>query len=454
MINLKFKTNQAITTLFFVSIFLIPFDSFPLFPISSVYRPISFFPLIMAFVLMLSLIRLSRFSLLVIFGSSFVLLYSIILSVIFFDELSHINKTLITLVLFIIMLSVYHKVIKYNLQNNQQEFLHRLGKWAFYSFIFISFIGFIQFCMKLGIIPQAISEQITLLFSYRTVNRIQMVSGEPSMMIRNILLLGTLIYFFYYGKYRRIVLTLVVFFLLISGSTFGYLTIFLLIAVYMILFKPKMLFNIKALLGVLLLVFSLSILMTVFLDSYTLGKINIVLKIFSNLDLDTLMAVIQSDGSAFQRIMNPVIGFMSGDSTNYLGSGIDGYRYLYPYYINEYFPFALDYSTVNSAVSGDSYITPKSLYSKIYSELGIVPFILFISYLTYLYIAIIKLKDKVYLPFLFSLAIVYILNTDSIIYLNYFLILVFIHLSLNYLYKTELPIKLQKTADDKIKGEN
>lgn len=333
------------------------------------------------------------------------------------------------------MLSVYHKVIKYNLQNNKQAFLDRLGKWAFYSFVFISFIGFIQFFMKLGIIPQIISEQITLLFSYRTVNRMQMVSGEPAMMVRNILLLGTLIYFFYYGKYRKIVLTLVVFFLLVSGSTYGYMTIFLLIVTYMILFKPKLLFNIKVLLGILLMVFSLSISMSVFFDSYTRNKINIVLKTFSNLDADTVMTVVQSDGSAFQRIMNPVIGFMSGDSTDYLGSGIDGYRYLYPHYINEYFPFAIDYLTVNAAVEGNSYITPKSLYSKIYAELGIVPFILFMSYLIYLYISIIKLRNKIYLPFLFSLSIVYILNTDSIIYLNYFFTLIFIHLTLNNLYK-------------------
>jgi len=362
-------------------------------------------------------------------------MYSIILGIIFFDNLSHIKKATITLALFAIMLSVYHKVIKYNLQNNKQAFLDRLGKWAFYSFVFISFIGFIQFFMKLGIIPQIISEQITLLFSYRTVNRMQMVSGEPAMMVRNILLLGTLIYFFYYGKYRKIVLTLVVFFLLVSGSTYGYMTIFLLIVTYMILFKPKLLFNIKVLLGILLMVFSLSISMSVFFDSYTRNKINIVLKTFSNLDADTVMTVVQSDGSAFQRIMNPVIGFMSGDSTDYLGSGIDGYRYLYPHYINEYFPFAIDYLTVNAAVEGNSYITPKSLYSKIYAELGIVPFILFMSYLIYLYISIIKLRNKIYLPFLFSLSIVYILNTDSIIYLNYFFTLIFIHLTLNNLYK-------------------
>ncbi|NLY04322.1 MAG: hypothetical protein GXZ15_05760 [Campylobacter sp.] len=290
-----------------------------------------------------------------------------------------------------------------------------------------------QFFMKLGLFPKNISEQITLLFSYRTVNRMQMVSGEPANMVRNLLFLGILIYFFYHGRYRKISLFALVFFLLVSGSTFGYLTIFLFILVYMLLFKPLLIFNIKTIFIFLCMAFSLYFLMQTFLDDYTLGKINIVLQLLFNANIDTLIKIVSSDGSAFQRIMNPIIGFMSGSSTNYLGTGIDGYRYIYPIYINEHFQFALEFSQVYDAVVGETYITPKSLYAKVYAELGILPFIFFISYLIYLYISIKKLRKKLFLPAMYSLSIVYILNTDSIIYLNYFFMITLIHLTINFI---------------------
>ncbi|MGA1933008.1 O-antigen ligase family protein [Arcobacter sp. YIC-464] len=383
---------------------------------------------------MISFGRLNRFTILTIFASIFIILYSIMMSSIFFDNLSHIKKTIITTTLFIIMLSVYYKAISHNFFINKDDFCEKIGKWAFYSFVFMVIIGFIQFFMKLGLVPKGVSEQITLLFSYRTVNRIQMVSGEPSMMVRNILFLGVFIYFYYYGKYRKIVIFLIIFFLLVSGSTFGYVTIFLFFIVYIVLFKPKLIFNLRILSFISLLLILIWVLMNNFLDDYTLNKIDIVLKILTNLDLKTLSTVVQSDGSAFQRLMNPIIGFMSGEYTFYLGTGLDGYRYIYPYYINEYFSFSLNYESVYAAVSGESYITPKSLYSKIYSELGIVSFLLFMFFNLYLYLKILLLnsKTKIVLSVLFSLSLVLIIQNDSIIYLNYFFIIIFITLQLNY----------------------
>jgi len=429
--------NKILTVLFFISIFLIPFDSFPLFPTDSVYRPISFFPLIVAFIVMIYSNKINRFTLYLFFATVGIFVYSIILSSVFFDSYLHLTKAATTLVLFFIMLSVFHAVIKYNLQNNERYFLQRMGAWSFYSLIFISLIGFIQFSMKINLIPFSLADQITSLFSYRWAGRMQMVSGEPSWMVRNLLFLGVFIYFFYFGKYRRIAIGILLFFLFISGSTYGYLTIFLFIFCYVMLFRSSLIFNLRFIFGSILIAIIFLILKNNFLDGYTLNKLDIVYRIFTNFDSLTLtiMEIVKSDGSAFQRIMNPIIGFMSGESTNYLGTGIDGYRYIYPYYIENYFPFAMETNLVSEIVSGEGYATPKSLYSKIYAELGLIPFLLFLSFLIYLYRKIRKLsysKHYLFLSITYSLSLVYILNADSIINLNYFLYLVLIALIIKH----------------------
>jgi formate hydrogenlyase subunit 3/multisubunit Na+/H+ antiporter MnhD subunit len=79
--------------------------------------------------------------------------------------------------------------------------------------------------------------------------------------------------------------------------------------------------------------------------------------------------------------------------------------------------------------------TLESIYSKIYAELGLIPFLLFLSFLIYLYRKIRKLsysKHYLFLSITYSLSLVYILNADSIINLNYFLYLVLIALIIKH----------------------
>lgn len=169
-----------------------------------------------------------------------------------------------------------------------------------------------------------------------------------------------------------------------------------------------------------------------FLDDYTLNKVDTILSLVTNKEgiFFSFSAFMEKDGSAFQRIMNPVIGFMSGNSSYYSGVGLDAYRYIYPTYILEHYPYAMKFETVSSAVNGASYITPKSLYAKVYAEMGAFVFILFIGYLFMLYYKILKLKANRYYDFLtiaYVLAVVLVIQGDSIIYLNYFFLITLIH---------------------------
>lgn len=91
----------------------------------------------------------------------------------------------------------------------------------------------------------------------------------------------------------------------------------------------------------------------------------------------------------------------------------------------------MNFPSVASGVNGSSYITSKSLYSRIYAEMGGVTFIVFIGYLTALYYNILKLKGHRYYRFLtvaYVLALVLVVQGDSIIYLNYFFLLTLIHI--------------------------
>ena len=417
-LSLRFKKNSISRTLFFISVFLFPIDSFPIFPTDNEYRPISFFFLLPIFFIYLTNLRLKKHDIIVVFLILIISLQTLIASIIILNEFGHIPKVFITLgILEITSISFYY-IISIELKKDFSVFLHKLGQVCSWSLILIFVISFIQLISILGILPVSLSEKITGIFSYRSVNRIQGISGEPSWMVRYLCLFGVISFFYYKGKWKSLINFLTIFFLLLSGSTYGYLVVLISVLVYFVFFRFG--FKLILLFSFLTLTFFL---ITKFLNNYegnnyTLKRLSNVTSIISN--PENLIFVLEKDGSMFQRIVNPVIGFKSGEYSCYFGLGLDGYRYIYPDVINRDYSYALRFDTVSAAAYGSSYITPKSLYSKIYSELG-VPFFLFFLIMILLIIKKIKSirfisnHEYFFLAALFSISFVSILNTDSII---------------------------------------
>lgn len=412
---------------FMLSIIFMPIDSFPYFPVDSVYRPLSIIFLMPAMILYFLKGRVSKVFPWVLFFSFAFFLHSLVTTELLFSKNEHLFKTAVTLCLFFVLVTTLFTIFNDGIKD-KDAFLHCIGLASFASLVLMLIVAFIQILMKLGILPVTLSDHVTYFFSYRSSQRVQSVSGEPSQMVRSLILLMLLVCYFYTGKFKKIALISAFFVLAFSGSTYGYLTIILMVFFYFLFFKFSYFFNVKFLLFFSLFCFVFFLFRNEVLDTYTNKKIDAVYSIFSTLDLNVLNAILQRDGSIFQRVINPVIGFMSGSYSNYLGVGLDGYRYIYPEIIINNFPYAMNYSTVKSAVLGVDYITPKSLYSKIFSELGVSVFLIFVLYYLWLYLRIKQRCSKVGFPqLMFVYVLVLPLNTDSIVYFNYFFSLIILH---------------------------
>ncbi len=434
----EYSIKQLMLLFFYMGIFCLPIDSFPLFPTDNEYRPISFFFFMGAFFLYLMEGKINFHDIIVVVLCLFIVLHSLFSSFFILDQYSHLIKSFITLTIFIIISIVSFNCIQFGLEYNREEFLKNLSIVIVFSLLLIFFVGFFQILEIFRLIPRSISNFITFIFSYRTANRLQGVSGEPSWMVRYLSLFGIFTYYFYKGPLKTIILVLTGIYLLLSGSSYGYLVFLISIGVYLVIFKLSFKTFALSVLGMIFIFLTINWVVNTKSDNYTvqrLGKITVILK-----NPEALFLILESDGSMFQRIMNPVIGFQSGPDSYFLGLGLDGYRYIYSEKILKNYKYATNFETVNRAVKGQIYTTPKSLYSKFYAELGVVVFFLFLVFLFYLFVKIIKVKkiNDQYFGFLslfFSFSIISILNTDSIINHSFIFSMYFISLFSTHLQK-------------------
>ncbi|MGY6558050.1 MAG: hypothetical protein ACXIT9_02080 [Nitritalea sp.] len=405
---------------FLVAVFLLPLDSSPFFPLNNQYRPLSFFFLLPAVFAFLLDRQWSRHDLWVLLLLSLVGVHAIGMALGLFGRWEHLPKALLSLLILGISLVATRYSLRHAATLGREEVLASLGRVATWSLYLIFAVGTVQLAGIAGLLPQSLSESITLLFSYRTVNRLQGISGEPSWMVRYLMIFGLLHVFFYRGRGRLLSLTLLGFFLLLSGSAYGYLTVLLSGALYLIVFRLGR--RSLLLLGLfsLLSLAGLSQIRSYSGENYTFRRLSNIARIVA--EPETLFLILEREGSMFQRIMNPVIGFQSGPETYFLGTGLDGYRYVYPELVRQHYPYALAFEQVYDAVKERQYITPKSLYAKIFSELGLLPFLICLLAIGYGFWSLSWRKGSLSAPptrrfaqLLFCVSLVSVLNTDSVI---------------------------------------
>lgn len=440
-----FKPDRSLTEVsygfFVLAIFFLPFDSFPIFPVSSTYRPVSVLCLLVCFMVNALSGKIRKVDLAIATIAVLMGAHAVFGAVWYFQEYGHLTKTIITLILFFVIISSLNSFLLKLINDKGIDWtLSFLTRIMAVSMTFLCFIGTIQFLSSLGLFPAPISKQITLLFTYRVnqAGRLQLVSGEPSMLVRNLMTIIPFLYLYYYGKYKKIFLGAIAFFLILSGSTYGYMVIVFFTGFHLVFFHLTRRNIRRVLVYGLLFVGVMSFAYFNYLPDYTKRKIDRVAEFAS--DPQNLIAIAEADGSIFQRVMNPYIGFISGEYSNYMGIGLDNFRYIYPEYVLEHFPFAVKHGSIMDVIKGEDYITPKSFYARIFTELGVIPFLLYIGYLLYLYLRIRKLKkhNKLYnfASICFTLIIVFMISWDSLIYFNLLFLAVLITLILKF-HKTE-----------------
>lgn len=425
--KINLQSFQA-SHLFILFLVFLPFDSVPFWPLDNQYRPISVFFIFLVFVLTFKGLSLTRPGLFFLFVLLFLNLYSLFLFYFFHQYVvfsSALKFLVVSFVSFLAFEGIYKVGSRMIRDLGYDKFFLLLSKVFLFSLLLTIPIFLLQVLAAFNIIPDAISSSITNYFSYRTVdNRVQLFSGEASMMFRNLLLVVIVSSVFMQGKMRLLVLLYFSLVLILSGSTYSIVILCVFGLLYYFLFlKLSIKFIFQLICVTSLLIFVLWMYKQNAND-YASGKLDIVLELASNpLDFFALVAS-SGDGSAFQRLINPVIGLMVMDQTHYLGGGAESFFLFYPNMISENFPYAIEFESVKSVISGETYITPKSLFAKLGAEFGILGlggYIFFILYLKFRISKLDLLSDKktfTLLKLLFCYVVICSLNQDSYMYLN------------------------------------
>jgi hypothetical protein len=427
--DMLINVGRLVTTLFFLMVFFLPVDSFPLWPISNQYRPISILFCVCLFLYFLSSNKLSKNGVVYLCILMAMILYSLTLNYIWFNAFfaSVIVKLVIVLMLsFVIYESLYRASHLISNSVGIGGYLDLIRKALFlaHSILFLLFI--FQFLARFNLISDSVSESLTSLTTYRTVeNRIQLASGEASMMFRTFLLATIFVFCFDENKLRRNLF--IIYFILTvvtSNSTYSIVVLIFYIAMYYLI---SLQVSMRQVLGFVGALFALPLVIYSYMDisgGYAQGKISLIISLLSSPSDFFAILANSGDGSAFQRLVNPVIGFLILIKTNGLGSGGEAYHLFYPSIIYEYFPYAAEFDSVKSVISGGSYITPKSLISKLGSDFGVFGLGFYIYLLSYLFFTIrksnkfIPKKTYSFLNMLLAYIIICSLNQDSYMYIN------------------------------------
>jgi hypothetical protein len=422
--------NKDYLTKFFFKCFIIflPFDSFPIPFLNTVYRPLSILSVLSIFLLHLKYFIPSRKINIFLFTVLFFIFFISIFNSFYLNIYDGLFKFLFEL--FILYITYKSLIICYfNIKRDDFNLIIKQSIDIVIKLFLI--IGILQLLSRFFSTFNYITSLINSFILYRSdISRIQFYSGEPAMGFRMVILFLSLNIFINKGlSISKINILLISLLLLLSGSTFGIFYLFLyffsILFIYCIYNKIKIYYFFKYFLILFLSTVLFYIFLFDLLPYYTQNKINISLNIIKSLSFDKLLFYSQRDGSLFLRIFNPIIGYKMFLDNWVFGIGGENYQYYYLNYIIKYYNYALSYNSVIDVFITKNSITPKSLIIKLLCEFGLIGF--FICF--YLFRNVVFIAKKSY--FIYPLAsyfIVTTINYDSYIYMP----LIFTFFILNY----------------------
>lgn len=416
-----------------IAILIIPFDSFPIYFGSSIYRPVSIFPLFLCFILLVleaSLhfkVKFRTFKLLTIF---LILTYISFAKSLKYKDYSGVVDFFITGFLGISSLSVFEDFF-YRLKN-------KIGREASFNYIADLFSKAMVLPLIFGsfqiiyILTHRLLPGANLAFSLVTyrwqLGRVFLTCGEPSWAVIYLILL---FYFTVFGtkvRYRNIKLFIIALYILFTLSMYGYLSVIFAIVFYVLFRALKDIAFLKNILLISILFF----IGVIFFDNLMqeIGNTSyfgaryfqlreLVTYIISPEDFINAIQILS--GTVFVRLMNPMIALMIAFDFPVLGCGGGYYYKLYPRYIKKYFPKAIKWYEVEAAVSGEYKITSRNLFLRLFGECGIFIGITFLGYC----LSLLKNINKNDKRSLWNIALLFmvVLNKDSLCYLPFIFIL-------------------------------
>lgn len=411
--------NHIIKILLYLLIFLLPYDSIKY--MSTSYRPLSLFPLIALFVLLIPKIikikfyREKKYYLVFYFfscASSFFLCiirnYKISFAFDFF-----ITNTLGFLLFFI--LDILFK------SYSGGRFTLKIVCLISYAYLVPVFITLLDMLSIYGLLPSNVSSSIHMLFGGGQSVRICGTTGEASWVCIH-MLFALFSYYYLYSmkikKYRNLFMMLLCLIIVIfSFSMLGYIAIVLFLCVIWLKSITKRITFKNVALLILALIFGIvfiNIVSNLEYDIYFIVR-------FKNLSLKHL---IHTDASVFTRLINPTVAIIMGFKNPFLGIGGGLFPIYYGEYIRAYFSFGLDiYGGVSEITTGIYELTAnaKCLYARIIAENGLIS----IFYFMFLYVIYKKSKSDKIVNLWLVMLLILMLQFDSLCYFPFVFLLAF-----------------------------
>lgn len=440
MVSKKME-ERKINRIIILAFLLLPFDSLPYLFKISVYRPyFSIILFLLYFILyIINKKKLEKEILISFVIISFFNVYSYYRGVFYYDDFSGFKKFFVSTYLgWITFSSSFIFFKKKILRLKTKKFLKYFSDLNKKIIIIPLIIGFIQALGVVKLIPLSYIKKLNLLFTYRSVgNRVQMVSGEPSMAMKILILCTCAMMLDKKNKKNNNILwILIIINFLFSLSTASYLLLIIILIIYFLELKWKKVFFKLVLLIPSILVCSSIYTNLLSEDNYTLKKINLVKKLIYNFsDLNFVNSALMKDGSAFMRIINPLIGIIIGFKNAIFGTGGGYYYKEYSIIIYEKFPYALKFPTVLKSINGINMITSKNFYTTIIAENGFIVFlgILFLLMKMRKKIKIISKNQKnPYIILLFISMCIVNFQMDSWMYINVIVVFSFLFVLVKY----------------------
>ena len=427
------KSNRRHYWLFVVAFVLMPLDSSPFFPIGSVYRPLSLFPIIAFF--LVDKVAYRRFSrgdiaLLCFFFGAIAL--TGLASFVLFQSFNGVAEAAITSTLAIVLFSSTIEFFRFV----TRELPRRVARELVVSMVVATCIlplvlSAVQVLTIVGVLPFGPVESMMRAVSYRVyLNRAQGISGEPSWSGRHLVILLFVYLAMTPDRRRSVVLMLgLLLGILFSGSAVAYLTLVFIPSLalalrFLVDRKARARIAMNALVIVAVTIASYQLLVsTNIASSYATFRLRSVAAIVLSPSFATLAVQAAGSSSLFQRVFNPIVGFMLPFVGYPFGVGLENYNAAYAGVVQEYFSFGVDTLEVQNVIAGTQVVSSKMLPARIVAEFGFVG-IAFIGYWIAKILRQLRASSNSRAGFLlYAIAIGSVVNFDSYIFVNFAMVI-------------------------------
>lgn len=413
--------NYFISVLFVLCIFCLPYDAMKILP--TIYRPLSIFPLLLIFILLLPKLFKNKDKT-VVFLTLFYLISLLTLFINYINDISFsfFADFFVTITLGYLIYITMNTVFKYFSKVN--DFKKIFCKLISYAYVFPILIALFDFLSVNHILPTSISTLIHSIFGGGQELRVCGFTLEASWLTMHLIFcLPAMLYSLKVksvSKFFYFIIGIDVLIIIFSFSMQAYLYI-IIIAFCIWIYMLKCGMNIKIFFIPFLLVGFFALLFYFF---RSIDSDIYFIKRFDNLNITYLL---RNDSSSFIRIMNPIISLRMWFDHIFLGVGGGNYAIYYAEYIEKYYSYALNiYNGSNEIVYTINNLSANSkcLYTRLFAEFGIFA----ILYYFFLYYSIKKNNktkiDKMLVYWLFAV-IVLMIQFDSLCYFPYLLFLAF-----------------------------